>query len=368
MRYLVFTNTPAHVHLYRNAVEALEARGHSVLVLARDYGCTVDLLEWYDLPYEVYGRCDTTKGSLVRQLPRHYARMLRLARRYDPDLVFGMGSYSAHTGLVTRTPTILILDSEPTSVDHLISQPFADAIITPDAFRKDLGEDHFTFAGFKECAYLHPDRYSPQADIRERLGLGPEERYAVLRFNAFGSHHDVGKGGFTPEQRAELVERLDREVTVFVSDEGGDADLSATPAREFDVHPALMHDALREASLVVADTQTIVTEAALLGTPVVRSNSFVGEDDMGNFLELERADLVRNLADFEDVLPTAERLVADPAVESRWRRRREEYLSTKADLTDIILDVATNGSVAASAALTRQSTGEAVLDPSMLSR
>jgi predicted glycosyltransferase len=340
MRYLVFTNTPAHVHLYRNAVQALEARGHTVLVLARDYGCTVELLEWYDLPYEVYGRCDTTKGSLVRQLPRHYARMLRLARRYDPDLVFGMGSYSAHTGLVTRTPTILILDSEPTSIDHRISQPFADAILTPDAFRKDLGDDHYTFAGFKECAYLHPDRYAPQADIRERLGLDPEERYAVLRFNAFGSHHDFGKGGFAPDQRAELVERLAREVTVFVSDEGGGMDLSALPAREFDVHPALMHDALREASLVVADTQTVVTEAALLGTPVVRSNSFVGEDDMGNFIELEERGLVRNVASFERVRSTALDLLDDDAATDRWESRRRELLDETVDLTQLLVDVA----------------------------
>ena len=364
MRYLVFTNTPAHVHLYRNAVERLEARGHSVLVLARDYGCTVELLEWYDLPYEVYGYCDTSKGSLLRQLPRHYVRMLRLAREYDPDLVFGMGAYAAHTGLATRTPTILILDSEPTSVDHLISRPFADAVVTPDAFRKDLGADHYTFPGFKECAYLHPEEYTPQADVRDRLGLAPDERYAIVRFNAFGSHHDVGKGGFTREQRAELIERLDREVTVFVSDEGGEMDLSALPAREFDVHPALMHDAIHEAALLVADTQTIVTEAALLGTPVVRSNSFVGEDDMGNFLELEDADLVRNLADFADVLSTAERLVADPDAKSRWRRRREAYLESKANLTEIIVDVATSGSAAGSPALARQSTDEPLLEPS----
>jgi len=345
MRYLIFTNTPAHVHLYRNAIERLRDRGHSVRVLARDYGCTVDLLEWYDLPYEIYGHCDTSKYSLFRQLPRHYARMLRLARRFDPDLLLGMGAYAAHTGIATRTSTVLILDSEPTSLDHLLSRPFADAILTPAAFRKDLGEDHFTFEGFKECAYLHPDEYSSRGTVREQLSLGPDERYALLRFNAFGSHHDVGKSGFTPTQRETLVRRLAEEATVFVSDEGGDMDLANLPARRFDVHPALMHDALREASLLVADTQTIVTEAALLGTPAIRSNSFVGEDDMGNFVELADADLVRNVASFEDALATAERVLADPSVEQAWRRRRDVYMETKVNLTDVIVDVATERSV-----------------------
>ena len=40
--------------------------------------------------------------------------------------------------------------------------------------------------------------------------------------------------------------------------------------------------------MVVADTQTIVTEAAVLGTPAIRYNSFAGENDMGNFVELEQ--------------------------------------------------------------------------------
>ena len=41
MRYLFFNNTPAHVHLYKHAVAELERQGHDVLVLGRDYGCTL---------------------------------------------------------------------------------------------------------------------------------------------------------------------------------------------------------------------------------------------------------------------------------------------------------------------------------------
>ena len=343
MRYLVFTNTPAHVHLYRNAVSTLRERGHDVLVLARDYGCTVDLLEWYDLPFRVYGYCGTSKGSLVRRLPGHYARIFRRALGYDPDLVFGMGGYAAHAGFVTGATTVLVLDSEPTTLDHAVSRPFADAIITPDSFRGDLGDDHYVFPGFKECAYLHPEVYEPRPNVRSELGVGPDERYVLVRFNAFGSHHDIGEGGFTPEQRRTLVERLAASATVFVSDEGDTMDLGGLPARRFDIPPALMHDAISEASLLVADTQTIVTEAALLGTPVVRSNSFVGENDMGNFRELERAGLVRNVRSFERVIETVSELLADRETSERWRRRREEYVRGKVNLTEVIVETAVTG-------------------------
>ena len=340
MKYLFFTNTPAHVHLYKHAVQQLRDRGHEVLVLARDYTCTVDLLEWYDLPYEIYGYCDTSKGSLLSRLPAHYVRAIRYARQFEPDLVFGMGGYAAHTGAVVRAPTVLLIDSEPASFDHTISTPFARTILTPDTFRKDLGENHYTFSGFKECAYLHPEIYSPNLSIRDQLGVD-DDPYVILRLNAFGSQHDVGKDGLTNEDCRRLVRELSDDATVLVSDEGSGIDLTGLPAQEFDLHPALMHDALAEAKLLIADTQTMVTEAALLGTPAIRSNSFVGDDDMGNFIELEEQELIYNVAEFEAIRELASTLLRDDDLEETWHRRRHEYLSDKVNLTDVIVDVAT---------------------------
>lgn len=342
MKYLIFTNTPAHVHLYKHAVRKLDDRGHDVLVLGRRYSCTEDLLEYYDLPYRIYGTLDTTKYSLFRQLPKHYLGAFRAARRFDPDCIFGYGGYAAHTGFVVRTPTMLILDSEPTTLDHIVSRPFARAIFTPHAFEKDLGAHHYRFRGFKELAYLHPDIYEPSVDIRDALDLGPDERYVLLRFNAFGSHHDIGHSGFSVAQRRDLIERLGESGTVLVSDEGGEMDLETTDARPFDLHPALVHDAIADAHLLVTDTQTMATEAALLGTPAIRSNSFVSGSDMGNFRELGRTGLIYNLEAFDEVLDTALDILSDDDVKDTWRRKRDEYLTDKVNLTDLILEVAAN--------------------------
>lgn len=340
MNYVFFTNTPAHVHLYKHAVSRLQTAGHRVLILARDYGCTLALLDRYDLPYRSYGACGTTKGSLLRNLPGHYARIMPAVRRFDPDLIVGMGAYAAHSGAVSRTPTVLLLDSEPTSLDHLVSQPFAKAILTPDVFRKELGKNHYRFAGYKECAYLHPDVFRPDPTVRDALGVGREEPFAILRFNAFGSHHDVNHSGFSPSERLDLIEHLGERLTVFVSDEGGHIDLAETRGKRFDVHPALLHDALAEARLLVADSQTVVTEAGLLGTPAIRSNSFVGENDMGNFIELERAGLIRNVATFEEVIELGDELLADDEITEQLQERRHAYLADKVNLTDVIVAVA----------------------------
>jgi len=340
MRYLFFTNTPAHVHLYKHAVQSLRADGHEVRVLARDYTCTTDLLEWYDLPYDRYGYCGTSKHSLLSRLPAHYLRAIRQARRFDPDLIFGMGGYAAHTGAVLRTPTVLLIDSEPAAFDHAISTPFARAVLTPNTFRKDLGDIHYVFSGLKECAYLHPEIYEPNPEIRDRLGVGPDEPYVILRLNAFGSQHDVGKEGITHDQSRRLIERLHDDATILVSDEGKNVDLEGLPARSFDLHPALLHDALAEAKLLIADTQTMVTEAALLGTPAIRSNSFVGDADMGNFVELESQGLIHNVARFSEIVEFSTTLLRDEGVGEEWRRRRNEFLSETTNLTELLVDVA----------------------------
>ena len=344
MKYLMFTNTPAQVHLYRNAARELEERGHDVLVMGRDYGCTKALLEYYDLPHVIYGKLETNKFSLAKELPKHYPRIFYETLRFDPDLVFGMGAYAAPAGALAGAPVVLVVDSEPDGIDHVVSRKLSHSILTPHTFTKDLGEKHYVFTGFKECAYLHPDVYEPTSDIRAQLGVDEDEKYAIVRLNAFGSHHDVGHEGFTPEKRLDLIEELSEHATVFVSDERGDMEFDELPAREFDLHPALLHDALAEADLLVADTQTMVTEAALLGTPAVRSNSFVGDDDMGNFIELEEHDLIYNIADFEEVMETALRLITDDDVGAEWDRKRDEYMADKVNLTELLVGVATSSS------------------------
>lgn len=341
MKVAIFANTPAHVHLYKNLVQELEQRGHKVTVFARDYGCTLNLIEAYDIPHAVYGKCDTSKSSLLKNLPRQYLTLISQVRRFDPDLIFGMGAYASHAGAVSKTPTVLVLDSEPTQLDHLVSKPFADAFLTPDSFRRDLGTNHYAFPGFKECAYLHPDVFEPDRTVRSELGVG-SDRFVVLRFNAFGSHHDVSKGGFETEQRRRLIEELSEYADVIVSDEGGDFDLETLPARKFDLPPERLHNTLAEASLLVADTQTMVTEAALLGTPSIRSNSFVGSDDMGNFIELSQRNLVDNLATFSDVQSRALEILQHERIQAEYQRRRKALFEEKINLTDLLVKVALN--------------------------
>ncbi|WP_121744952.1 DUF354 domain-containing protein [Natronorubrum halophilum] len=357
MRILVFANTPAHVHLYRHAVDRLETAGHDVLVLTREYACTTDLLEFFEMPYRVYGEHGTDRYSklrFVRELGDQIRTIGREARRFDPDVVFGRGPYAAYAGTLTRTSIVLVLDDEPGEFNYAVSRPFADCILSPEVTRRDLGDAHYTFEGFKECAYLHPEVFERDEDVRSVLRVDPDEPYVIVRFNALDALHDTNLEGFRADQRRDLIERLSEHATVFVSDEGDDMDFQDLPARSYDLHPALIHDAMAEASLLVADTGTMATEAALLGTPTLR---FRGTDDheYGEFQELERAGLAEQFAEYETVRDRAlEVLTADDA-SARWHRRRKAYVTDMVNLTELLVEVAEScGSVDRLSSSTRQ--------------
>ena len=335
----IFTNTPAHVHLYRECIDVLNDNDHRVTVFARDDGPTLDLLDYYNIAYRVYGRRDLTTYGLIREVPGQLWSIRQIVAENDLDLVIGMGVFSTFAALVARCDSLVVMDSEPMATIQRLGDPLVSAFLTPSSFQRDLGSKHYVFDGFKETAYLHPDVYNPDPGVREELGLGADESFTLVRFNAFNGHHDVRQRGFSPAQKRELLTELDTHTTVLVSDEANDLDLNAHPGRPYTAHPARIHDALAEADLLIADTQTMVTEAALLGTPAIRSNSFVGDSDMGNFQALEQAGLVVNLDSFTDVLDTTHELLNDPDTASLWRERRRTFMEDKCNLTAVLVDL-----------------------------
>lgn len=338
MRFLILVNTPAHAHLYHNLVPRLQDRGHNVLILARNYGCTVEVLEYYGLQYELYGGQAPSFVSLVANVPGQFSRIARRARSFAPDVVFGRGAYAVVAGTATRTPIVLVLDSTPLEISHRVSSRFARTVVSPDAFKGSLGDHHLRFDGLQECAYLHPDVFTPDPSVRDAFGVGPDEAYALVRFNAFDALHDVGSGSRADERR-ELIRHLTERVTVFVSDEAGTLDLSDLPAERYDLHPGRMHDALAEARLFVTDTGTMATEAGLLGTPTVRYAD-PDEPTMGEFEELRENGLLKQHNTMSDVVNAATRLLDDDEAVTRWATARDRYLTGTTDLTDLLVHVA----------------------------
>jgi len=342
MRFVFFTNTPAHVHLYKHAVNRLVEAGHEVLVLGRDYGCTVALLERYELPYQIYGACGTTKGSVFRNLPWHYARIVPAVLSFDPDMIFGVGAYAAHAGLVSRTPAVLVLDSEPTSFDHAISRPFAAAFLTPHAFQKHLGTNHYQFRGFCETAYLHPDVYQPNPNIRTELELEADEPFVVLRFNAFGSHHDVGQSGFTRSSGAGWSRRSpNTPQSSFPTREGPWISARSRLDRSTCIPHCSTTRWRRHGSSSPTHRRSVLRPPCSGRPSSGRTRSWGRRH--GELPGFEAQNLVVNTDDFDEVIATGLGVLSDDSIGTEWRRRRDEYVGGLVNLTDVIVSWAESG-------------------------
>ncbi|AKB12936.1 hypothetical protein SAMN02910340_00476 [Methanosarcina thermophila] len=339
-----FINTPAQAHFFKNIIKGLESKGHKVLILAREYGDTIPLLKYFKFNYFIY--TDVSNCSIYRKiytLPYNVLKSYNFLKKYKPDLLVGAGIECVYTALLLNSKSILFTDSMPLNESiyvksqFLLCKPFMSAIIspasvvTPNSPKKSLGPKHIMINSYKELAYLHPNHFVPDSSIYDLLGLTEDERFIVLRFNAFDSVHDLGGvTGFSVDEKRKLVDILSKHAKVFISSE------SKLPQdlKEFSINipKHRIHDALYYADLVVADTGTMVIEAAVLGTPAVRFSTNAGANDLGIFVELSsKYDLIYTYDDPELAIAKAKELINRPNLKKEWEHKKEILLNDKID-------------------------------------
>jgi len=335
MRALFDVTHPALVHLFAPAAEALEAGGHDVTVAAREKDVTTDLLDAADVPYAVVSHAGAGPLSRIGELLEREIGLVRLARRIDPDVVVSQVDPAAvHAARLVGARAVVFDDSEHERLVAGLTHRFADVVCTPSGFDREVPNQR-RYDGFHELAYLHPNRFTPDPAALQRHGVDPESSYAVVRFVAWDAHHDLGRRGFSPAGKQQLVERLDEHGTVYVTAEGE----PPTAVGGSSLPVEAIHDLLAFADCYVGDSQTMATEAAVLGTPAVRTSAFVGDDDMSNFRELETEyGLLQSFADEDAAIDRAVAFLKEPPREA-WARGRERLLADKTDVTAFLLDV-----------------------------
>ncbi|KDE59534.1 hypothetical protein EL22_20725 [Halostagnicola sp. A56] len=336
MKVIVTIQHPGHVHFFRNAVAELDSRGHDVFVFARESEVATDLLEAYGIEYELLAGESDSMLSLATVQATYEARLLRRARRIEPDVITAIGGVAAaHVATLLRTKSLVFYDTEHATLIQRLGYPFADVICTPECYRGEIGDKQVTYPGYHELAYLHPDRFDPDPAVLEAVGLAPEETFAVVRLSSWDASHDVGQGGFA-DPRAVVSRLEDAGATVLLTAEG-DPPPDLDPY-EFTAPPERMHDLLAFADLVVGEGATTAAEAAVLGTPSVYVNSqSLGytselEEEYGLLFAFNGDD--RHARSLEKAVSILESTTAET---DRWKRRRERLLEERIDVTSLIV-------------------------------
>ena len=88
------------------------------------------------------------------------------------------------------------------------------------------------------------------------------------------------------------------------------------------------------ASMFLGDSQTMTSEAAILGVPSLKCNTFAGKLSVPNELE-EKYGLCYSYLpeDFDRFYNHVKRLLEDPITKDKWKEKRERFLSDKIDVT-----------------------------------
>ncbi len=338
MKITFFIHTPAQAHLWIPIIQELRA-SNIAMTITRDSTDITQILDAMRMEYFTYGRIAAGRYAKAMQVPQHLLRSASIVLPFKPDMIIGVGPIEATIAAIANKPCIIFEDSEPTpALERAYWKRLAKCIITPAKFGVNLGKKHFRSPSYKELAYLHPNRFTPDPSIKKELGLNDTDKYAILRFNAFDAVHDIGRRGFSLQNKYTLINRLTKYMKVFISPESKlPEDLERY---ELPVTYSRIHDALYYADLLVTDTQTMATEAAILGTPTIRCNSFVGPDDMSNFVELENDyDLMYSFSDSNEAINKAVELIQEPDLKARWQEKRLKLLEDKIDVTSFMVDL-----------------------------
>ncbi len=339
-RVLVDINHPAHVHLFRHFITDMTARGNKVFVTAQNVPSITTLLTKYNIPFIKVG---VKKDGLVWKYLVEAFHILQVLYLVIVNRIgYGIG-VSMVLPVVSKLSRMVSfsLDDDDLAVTPMFGRfvSMASVILTPESLAsEDRGPNRICHPSFHELAYLHPNRFRPDPAILEEVGVLPGEPFFILRFNAFKAHHDVGARGLSLDQKLALVALLEPHGKLFITTER--AIEPALQAYQIPVSPEKIHSLMYYATMFIGDSQTMISEAALLGTPAIKLNSFAGRLSVPNEIE-KRYGLCYSFlpAGFDQMVVRIKSLLDRTDIKQEWRRRQAVMLADKIDLSSFLVEL-----------------------------
>jgi len=188
MRIWVDLTAPAHPVVFRPLLARLRARGHEVLVTARDYAQTLDLCRMHAIePIVVGAHGGASLTSKAASLAGRTSRLHRHVRRFSPSLAVAHGSNDL--ALVARllgVPACNTFDYEWATLQHNVGCRLARRVLVPEAIPLErlrrygvTAERLRQYPGIKEEYYLAD--FEPDQGLLGRLDVDHQRTVVVVR-------------------------------------------------------------------------------------------------------------------------------------------------------------------------------------------
>lgn len=338
MNILFEINHPAHFHLFKNPINTLVSQGHHITILTKSNFPLPQLLctqpHWSIIFVGKKGQ-----GIVAKVVKQFYFtfQAIRIIISNKIDLCVGVSVTLPQAAFLTRRKSFVLDDDDKntTPVFAALSHTFATRILSPDCLRNNDNKAKYKYyPGLHELSYLHPDVFTPKKDVLTTLGLTEYEKIILLRFIDFKAHHDLGEKGLSNDQRKKLVETLSKKGRVIITSES--KLLPEFASYKQTVSPDKIHDLMAFASLYVGESQTMASEAAVLGIPAIRINSFKGRIAYLTELEETYGLLYSYTSDeFEQAMIKINELLENGTME-KWAEKRQKLLEEKLNVSNFI--------------------------------
>lgn len=340
MRVLIGVGHPAHVHLFKYVIQELSSNGYSYKIVAVEKEITLNLLENLGFEYTRIGKNLNTLSGKAVSLPLFDFRMLKITRKFSPDIMVSTGSPAAtHISKLISKPHIAFGDTEIANLVQYAMLPFTTAICTPSSFYKEFGEKHIKYNGYHELAYLHPNYFKPDPSVLDKINLSVKDKYILMRVSSADSSHDLKNGAMfkTPGEIHRAVKTLEDYGRVFISSE---VPLKSKLQKySLGIPFEEIHSFLNYAALYIGEGATLASEAGVLGVPWI----FVSSSDRGYLNDQEKNyGLGYTINNPEDALKKAADILDDNSSKIKWMKKRKKLLSEKIDVTRFIYWFITN--------------------------
>lgn len=331
MNVLIDIGHPAHYHNYKNLIKYLIKSNHNIVVTIRNRDVISNLLLNDNIPFVNINDASTNLFGLFSELFSRTIKLYRIAKKNDIDVFFGSINV-AWVSKLLNTKSYIFAEDDDDIIEFLVNfgYPFFTKIFNPDCIKfKKQRHKRVLYNSYHELAYLHPNNFEPKIDILNKYNL-QEKKYIILRLNSHNAHHDVGAKGISNDLYLKINDLL-KEYTIIESREN---------SKTHQIEPWDMHHVLAHAKMIISDSQTMTIEAAVLGIPAVRINTFIGKSTVIEELEQTKYKLAFGFYPHqeEESLKTIEYLVNDSGVDGIWQERRKKMLSEKCDLNQWMIN------------------------------
>jgi len=336
MTVLVYLGHPAHFHLFKETIKNLQAKAVKVIIVIKSKDVLEKLLTDSGLPYLNISDANN-KGSTYKNFAKRLYNLAKIIRAEKPKLLAGSAAELTILGKLFRIPSYIFFEDDFEAVKKFakIAGPLATKLICPECCSAWKWNDKkLGYKSYHELAYLHPSHFTPDAEkVKSVFNLN--EKNFILRFAQLTAYHDVGKSGITTDIARQLIDMLSAKGNVFITSER-----ALEPQFEkyrIQISPLDIHHALYFADMYIGDSQTMTAEAAVLGTPAIRFNDFVGE--LSYLEELEHTfDLTYGVKTNQPkkLLEKVNELLQIPNLKQDWQNKRKKMLNERIDFADFM--------------------------------